>query len=218
MKAFFAAVTTTCVFVFIAFEYPLLIAAITAVATAALLAGLIALSLLRRSTCRLTIALVCVAYLVVADGGTAPAAVRYLPIEHAIELVANRCGTVLDSGRRRSRSLSRWLVRVFIEPTHKDYPRTRNATRRPESSAIDSLDSELDIDDLLGLVDQTTATGPLVTVSLPTLAMTVTNTHSITRSRNDPSNRPLYIIGHCIFVLLFVVLAIAYWRRNDDAV
>ena len=211
VKTLFATTTGACAFVFIAAEYPLFVAALTVAATAILLAALIAVSFLRRSIYCLVIATTAIAYLVVADGGSSQTAVRYLPTEHALELLANPCGTYFDNGRRRSNSLGLWLTRVLNEPAHKDYPLTRRKLPLSDPPSENVRDSNLFLDELLSMVEQSAPT--TTAVSLPTIAVVTVNT--ISRSRHDPNNRPLYIIGHCLFVLLPAAWAISHCQRED---
>lgn len=147
----------------------------------------------------IVVACACVCYLGIADGGWFPELERYLPTEWLL-CQCSTSHTVIDSGRKRSVSLSKWAARVCLEENHKDRNLNASSEHFPSHPTIVASDDSSNIS---------------TTVKLPKFAMTTVNTIRTVTKRDDPENRAFFIIGHCLFVILSAVFVILLQSRRD---
>lgn len=160
-------------------------------------------------------------YLAMADGGILPSAERYLPPEWGLERC---CGwhTSFDNGRRRSISLTKWVLAV--NPKHKDWQYVTEAKRKTSSDKRTPPETEPTTDetleDLLDLADTNLsdeATGLLEpSVKLPVVVPTPVTRVTISRKRDLPQNRPFFIMGHCLVVTLLSANGIIYISATSN--
>ena len=155
-------------------------------------------------------------YLAIADGGNFPSAEpeRYLPTEWGLE----RCcigHTAMNSGRRRSNSLTEWALAV--NPNHKDWHYATQSkskadanTRRSWTITTEEVTDET-LDELLEMVDSGPALpNPMLGVTIKLPKITPVTIVTISRNRDSPQNRSFFIVGHCLFVILISALTFSY--------
>ena len=146
-------------------------------------------------------------YLVIADGGVLPRLERYLPTEWLL----NRCSseqTVVDSGRKRSDSLTKWMSRLCLEQKHKDLNALSSVCCQPtidSKNATDAASIHFD-----------------TSIVLPAFALTNSTTVKISTKRDGPENRAFFITGHCLVAIAIVAVAMikspykTKTTRNDE--
>jgi hypothetical protein len=174
-----------------------------ATATVAIFVAIISITFLaaiayrKRCSLCLVAAALCCCYLCSADGGIYLRSENYLPTEWLLSEYSAP-GTSFDSGRRRSKSLALWTYRLCFENNHKDSAVFSDAPSESNQCGNQEPDAE-----------------PVVTsVSLPKMTMTTTTTVVTLSNRDDPRNRPFYIVGHCTFVV-FLSLLVAFIRNRE---
>ena len=160
------------------------------------------------------IVLLSLVYLVIADGGVVRTAERILPTEWCLERFCSG-HTSLNSGRKRSDSLTQWISRLYLEPDHRDlnYVYSTRPVFDKEKVVHRSNDiSEQTLDELLSLVDGPKSTSPVfqspVNIQFPKI--TVTSVSTVSRRRDCPQNRAFFIMGHCLTVLLVLAVVVVW--------
>ena len=162
-----------------------------ATAVATMFAAICSISILgataRRKRCCVSffVALLCCCYLCLADGGIIPRSARYLPTEWLLS-ECSTSGMYFDNGRRRSNSLTIWTSRLCTEENHKDFGIVATAQSKTHFSYANDVNQE--------------------TIDLPSFTTTTASTTVVALRRDDPHNKPFFIIGHCTFVIVISML------------
>lgn len=175
-------------------SFPLAIA--TALLMLLTLLTVMVLTIRRRRFWALLMIGLCGCYLVIADGGVFPGGERSLPTEWFLS--QNTMPIAYEnSGLLYSRSLSLWAWRVGRGEVHKD----------PNYIAPPGKRIKSDVATVLIL-----SSGVAPQVKLPTFNVMSVQIILVSAKRDAPQNRPYFIIGHCWFVIL-VLLLLAFFMR-----
>lgn len=198
--------------------------------TVASLVLLAIIGVCRRSLRTIGIVIACVAYLFIADGGVFPNAERFLPTEW---LLAKRTQIETDivSGWKPSKSLSLWLFRTLTQPNGhqhvKDFgaPRTKHPSGSGHVGETVGETTDDILNELLELVDNPSNEAndgilgqPVgaATVPLPTIKFVSVNTIITCSDRDSRPNRPYFVVGHCLFVLLFAMAMFQIFHKPSS--
>jgi len=158
-------------------------------------------------------------YLTAADGGVVPGAERYLPTELTLERFCKN-HTALNSGRKRSKSLTQWASRLCLEDHHGDlqYLTPVSPSVAQHKTQHDPPSDPIDVDALLEtLLEPDVANEDDVlrqvsgaTVPVPIVRFAPANVVTISRKRDLPQNRAFFISGHCLVVLSVLAMAMVW--------
>lgn len=195
LKALFAQVGIAGMVCYSLARPSLSVAVVVMTATALSLFYVIVLASKKRHPFAIVLVCLCCCYLGVADGGAFPDAERLLPTEWLLSH-GTTYHTVFTNGRTRSDSLAQWAWRVCKEEkAHQDWDVIH--------SPVKNRRRDVDPASSVGAASRSSTT-----VNLPTFTVIPVTTTRTAAKRDAPQNRTFFIVGHCWWAGLVVVLTL----------